>query len=135
MSANRLGRVGKSFRHWRAKHGSGPGHPIPERMRERAIALLDEHAIDEVAEVLGLGTCTVRRWLEKHSMPKKRLQARKVRKSLEFIEVKGDSGSVLSPELVLEWVRPDGNRMRMTGVSVASSQEFINGFLCVGETR
>lgn len=129
MGTSRLCRVRKSFRHWQAKHGSGTGYHIPRKMKERAVELLAEHPSDKVTLELGLGVGTLNRWQRIYSMPKKRTKVSKARKAPEFVEVKGVAASVFSPEMVLEWVRRDGNRMRLTGASVASSREFIKTFL------
>src|SRR3989338_354214 len=129
MGTIRLGTVRKSFRQWRTKHGSGTGYHIPEKMRERAIALLDEHSIDEVTRELGLGTGTVSRWQRIYRTRKRRAAGCKRETRPEFVEVKGIPASQFTAELTLEWVRQDGNRMRLSGASVSTSREFINEFL------
>ena len=134
MGTNRLSAVKKTFRQWQGKHGRGTGYHIPEKMRGRALALLDGHTIDELARELGLNAGTVRKWRRNCQPAKRRLTAERPRqKPPEFIELK----AVHSPiaELTIEWVRRDGNRMRLTGCSVSHSREFINEFLRSGETR
>lgn len=135
MGRNRIGAVRKSFRQWHAKHGSGTGYHVPKKMRERAVALLIDHSIDEVTRGLELGSGTVSRWQRIYSKSKRRAARSKEETRPRFVEVKGISASQFIPELTLEWVRRDGNRMRLTGCSVSGSREFINEFLHSGESR
>lgn len=54
-------------------------------MRERAIALLDEHSIDEVTRELGLGTGTVSRWRRLYPVAKRRTVSPKREERSEFV--------------------------------------------------
>lgn len=109
MEANKLSKVRKTFRQWQSKHGSGAGYHIPERMREKAVALLDEYSVIDVSRELGVSRDTVGRWRRICLAPKRRrVKVREFQKSAEFLEVKGIAESSFTPDLMFEWVRRDG---------------------------
>lgn len=128
METNRLAGVRRAFRQWQANHGTGPGHHIPNKMREGALGLLDEYSFVEVAKALRLSTDTVRRWQRHRGMPKRRMKT--LPKKVKFIEVKGAPSNVFGAGVTLEWVRADGSQMRLTGCREGSElRGLINEFL------
>lgn len=131
MGTNRLAGVRRSFQQWQVNHGTGPGHHIPKKMRERALALLDEYSFVELAKVLQLSADTVRRWRRQRGMPRRR--AKTLSKKVKFIEVKQTQSSVFGAGMTLEWVRADGSQMRLTGCREGGElRGLINEFLTAG---
>lgn len=142
-----IDQAGKKFREWRAtrphKHS-----PVPVRLRRLAIMIKGRHGCRRACATLGLSMASLWNWERKMPQAVKRSQKRRcsaqsqpssdrprhqLMPPISFIEL--GSSPPLSTPPGLEWVRPDGVKMKLYGIHAAQLERLALLFFSQDKSR
>lgn len=146
-----IAQAGKIFRDWRAtrphKHS-----PVPVRLRRLAIMIKGRHGCRRTCATLGLSMASLWNWERKmphavtksqkrfargrcsaQSQPSSDRPRHQLKPPISFIEL-GSSPPLSSPP-GLEWVRPDGVKMKLYGIHAAQLERLALLFFSQDKPR
>ena len=113
--------VQADFQLWR-QNKSSPRNRIPENLKQKAVALLNETAPGKITRTLGISRAMLTSWVD----PKAPLSDAMTAIEFVALPLEPQVGACNDDHLTLDFTQPNGNHWRLQG-KVSSSQ--LNAFV------